>query len=397
MINVIIIDDCPKKIEVIKEGLNIGVKYNLDIAKTVNEALTLFSEKIYDFAVIDLALPKRKNEDPVPNAGIELIKEVNELDWYKKPKFSIAITQHEGLKNDYKQSLEDCGVIIYHYDGTSNIQEYVKTNFEGVIKTSTQIDYGVDVLILTALQEEAAPLLSASEFSWYREETFGIEDIDFRLSLIGSDSNYKVALGVLPKMGLVSSSITTSRLINYLRPKLILMPGICAGVQEEVNECDLIVASPSWEWQTGKWKGEEFAIEPYQITVDQRLINKAKELEETNILKKFWQQTEHKRPEKSPRLHIGPMVTGSSVISNAEKMSELRTQHRKLLGLEMEIFGMYSACVMSHIKPLFLGYKSVCDFGNEQKGDSYHGFCSEVSAKFTIELINIIKPILNIK
>jgi nucleoside phosphorylase len=395
MINIIVIDDCPNKIDEIKKGFSTDVNYNLDIATTVNEALNFLANKVYDLAVIDLALPKRDNEAPIPNAGLELIKEVNELDWYKKPKFTIAITQHKNLKNDYKQELEELGVVIYHYDGTTNIHEYVKNNFDGVIKTHKQIDFGVHALILAALDEEAEPILASPTFRWKNDEIFGIEDINVKFSEYELDnSTLKVAIATLPRMGLVSSAITTSRLISAIRPKVILMPGICAGIQDEVKECDLIIASPSWEWQTGKWKGQEFAIEPYQITVDQRLIIKAKELVENNLLKELWKDTEHKRPEKAPSLHVGPVVSGSSVISNAQMMTKLRDQHRKLVGLEMEIFGMYSACIQSQIKPLFIGYKSVCDFGNEQKGDDYHSFSSELSAKFTIEYIKAISGII---
>ncbi len=395
MINVLIVDDCPNKVKEIQKGLKGDTPYSLDIASTVNEALSFLSVKIYDFAVIDLALPKRADEDPIPNAGLELIKEVNELDWYKKPRFTIAITQHADLKEEFKSQLEDNGVIIYHYDGTTNICEYVNKNFIGVIKSNTQVDHCIHALIVTALDEEAAPILNSTDFNWSSQETFGIEDIDLKYSDYEvNGSTLKVAIAIMPRMGLVTCAITTSRLVSVLRPKIVLMPGICAGVQNEVKECDLIIASPSWEWQTGKWKGEEFAIEPYQITVDQRLINKAKEVYDSGVLKDIWKNTENKRPDSPPVLHTGAMASGSSVISNASKMEGLKEQHRKLLGLDMEIFGVYSACHNSNIKPLYIGFKSVCDFGNELKGDDYHHFSSELSAKFTIMYLKNIHKLL---
>ncbi|WP_305813670.1 5'-methylthioadenosine/S-adenosylhomocysteine nucleosidase family protein [Photobacterium leiognathi] len=246
-------------------------------------------------------------------------------------------------------------------------------------------------MIVVALEEEAKPIIYDQRFNWSRKDILGLENVNIRSSFLSiNGKNKKVALVILPRMGLVSSAITTSRVVNEIRPHYVLMPGICAGIEGEVNLGDIIVANPSWEWQTGKWKGDNFAIEPYQIAINQKMVTRFEQMLESSILEDLWRNTEKNRPETKPSCHFGPMVSGSSVISNSDKITELREQHRKLIGIEMEIFGVYAACTQAKVSPDFIGFKSVCDYGNEYKADNYHDYCSEICGKLCANFVEFI-------
>lgn len=389
MNNIIIVDDCDEKIKVILSAFPDSIRNDIDIAISKASAQQFFSKKSYDLAIIDLALPRQDNGSPIPTEGVNLIQEINEFDWFKAPKRMLAITQHEELDREYSEILKELGVTLHYHDGTGSIEGIIKYQYDMIAKANSQVEFDYDAVIVAALDEEAKPILEDSRFTWNRVTLFGVEDITIRTSSIQCEKgNKKIALVTLPRMGLVSSSITTSRIVNALKPRCVVMPGICAGVEGEVNYGDIIIANPSWEWQTGKWKGDDFSIEPYQISVNQKVIGSLERLLESSLLQNLWQQTLLPRPTDKPNYHIGPMVSGSSVISNAKKMEELRGQHRKLKGLEMEIFGVYAACVQSHIKPNFIGFKSVCDFGTEEKGDSYHEYCAEICGKLCVEFVN---------
>lgn len=393
MIKVIIVDDCQNKISNILNSFPDREKVDVSIASCSASAQRLFSEKAFDLAIVDLALPNRESEEPRDNVGLELIQSVNEFDWFKKPRNTIAITQHSSLNEEYKDQLRELGVTLHYYDTSKSLDQVIKYQVELAGKYNNQADFLYDLVIITALDEEAEPIVNSEEFSWYTQNHFGITDLNIKTcKYLSAEKEYILGLIVLPKMGLVSSSITTSRIVNFLRPRCIVMPGICAGVKSEVSIGDVIVANPSWEWQTGKWKGDEFAIEPYQLSVDQGLIRHIEELNNDGVLEKIWKNTSQKRPDSPPKQYIGPVVSGSSVISNQNMIDELRSQHRKLLGLEMEIFGVYAASQQSHIKPKFIGFKSVCDFGDEAKGDNYHLYCSEISGKYCVNFVKKILP-----
>ncbi|ELB2048969.1 hypothetical protein QNZ80_004267 [Vibrio parahaemolyticus] len=391
MINIIIVDDCDDKVAAILSGLPESIRNNVDIAKSKSSAQKAFAEKTYDVAFVDLALPRYDNEDPFPCEGVNLVREINEFDWFKSPKRILAITQHSELENEYSDLLKELGVTLHYHDGTGSIAEIVRYQYETISKVNQQLDYNCDVLIIVALDEEAEPIINDKQFNWFRNNNFILEDINIRSSFLSiSGENKKVSLVVLPRMGLVSSAITTSRVVNEIRPRYVLMPGICAGIEGEVKIGDIIVANTSWEWQTGKWKGDKFAIEPYQISINQKMVGRFEKMLETSILDDLWKNTENNRPENKPTCHFGPVVSGSSVISNTNKVTELKEQHRKLIGIEMEIFGVYAACTQSNVDTEFIGFKSVCDYGNEQKGDSYHSYCAEICGKLCSNFVEFI-------
>ncbi|MFQ2227128.1 hypothetical protein ACK32Z_09520 [Aeromonas hydrophila] len=388
MTNIIIVDDCDRKIEAIKLAFPSNSNTHIDIAKCSAEAQEYFSEKVYDFAIIDLALPKRKNESPRNDEGLDLIRSIYSFDWFKKPKKAIAITQHVDLADKYIDEFQELGVVLYNYDGTNAISETIASQYEIINKTNKQIDYDFDALIITALDEEAKPFLKMNELEWSDYDCYAMSDTPIKVTNLSLEGNTKkIGLIILPRMGLICSAITTTKSTINLRPKLVMMSGICAGVEDEVKLGDIIIANPVWEWQTGKWKGNNFSFEPYQISIPPRVINAAKRADLDSLLLKTWNHLEHNKPLSPPNVFFGPLVSGSSVISNEQMINELKEQHRKLLGLEMEIFGMYAACSSAPLTTDFIGIKSVCDYGNEEKADDFHHFCAEIAATATLEIM----------
>ena len=53
-------------------------------------------------------------------------------------------------------------------------------------------------------------------------------------------------------MGMVSSALTAASLVSLLKPGLIVMCGICAGVRGKVHMGDVLFADPAWDFQSGK-------------------------------------------------------------------------------------------------------------------------------------------------
>ena len=80
---------------------------------------------------------------------------------------------------------------------------------------------------------------------------------------------------------------------------------------------------------------------------------------------------------------IGPVVSGASVITDPDIVQDvLDNQDRTVLGIEMEIYGMYYAANWAlNPKPKYIAMKAVSDFANESKGDMYHKYASYTSAK----------------
>jgi nucleoside phosphorylase len=56
--------------------------------------------------------------------------------------------------------------------------------------------------------------------------------------------------------------------------------------------------------------------------------------------------------------------------------------HRELIGVEMEIYGLYAAANnSSNPRPKVFALKSVCDFADSEKDDKAHKYAAYTSAR----------------
>ena len=90
----------------------------------------------------------------------------------------------------------------------------------------------------------------------------------------------------------------------------------------------------------------------------------------------------------NPRLLLGPIATGAGVVADSNYVKTIVEQQRKVLGIEMEIYGFYYAAENScEPKPKYFALKSVCDFANESKNDDLQRYCSYMSAGVLEQLV----------
>jgi hypothetical protein len=82
-------------------------------------------------------------------------------------------------------------------------------------------------------------------------------------------------------------------------------------------------------------------------------------------------------------LKIGPVASGSGVLAEGKVIEEIRQfQNRDLIGLEMEIYGVYAAAQQaSSPQPRCLAIKGVCDFADPKKHDGAQRFAAFASAQ----------------
>ncbi len=67
-------------------------------------------------------------------------------------------------------------------------------------------------------------------------------------------------------------------------------------------------------------------------------------------------------------------------------ISHVWKQDRKLVGIEMEAYGVMLAGLHCRApKPRVLVAKSICDFADDQKGDSHQAYAAFTSARFIRE------------
>jgi adenosylhomocysteine nucleosidase len=191
-------------------------------------------------------------------------------------------------------------------------------------------------------------------------------------------------------MGLVEASIISTRAVERFNPKILAMSGICAGVSGNSKIGNLVLADICWEYQAGKWADEKFKIEHYDVSLE---LNTKTFLSQLIAIDPRGDKYKTGLIEDEvifQKMILGPMATGSAVIASAERMAEIEAQHRKIVGLDMEMYGVYKAAELSSNKPIFFGAKTVVDLADNAKGDKYHEYGSILSARFTIDAIKTL-------
>jgi nucleoside phosphorylase len=82
------------------------------------------------------------------------------------------------------------------------------------------------------------------------------------------------------------------------------------------------------------------------------------------------------------------VASGAAVLADRETLLAIKQQHRKLLSVEMESYGVYAAAYESRIpQPLPISLKAICDFADENKDDSHQEYAAYTSAAVTRALV----------
>ncbi len=75
------------------------------------------------------------------------------------------------------------------------------------------------------------------------------------------------------------------------------------------------------------------------------------------------------------------MASCASVIADPAVVEEIAVHARKLIGMDLETYAVYYAGrACPHPKPDVISLKSVCDFADEDKDDTFQNYAAYTSA-----------------
>ena len=268
------------------------------------------------------------------------------------------------------------------------------------ISLSTEADedrFGVDIAIICALEDpEFRAVVDAlgGDSRWkeirdgrhthvYRETEL-VTDGGKRLKVVGISST---------TMGLTAAAISTTQLIFRFKPRIVVMTGIAAGTKGGGKQFgDVLVADPSVDYNSGKVVFEngvrDFQPDPYPVSLNPRLRTVLARYRGSHPLfgtiRTRWTG---KVPPTMNRLHVGPVGAADQVIDDPTRIIEIQRSWRKLIGIEMETYGVYRACSEApDPKPRFVSFKAVCDFA-AHKTDSWQPYAAFMAAEFAVRFL----------
>lgn len=257
--------------------------------------------------------------------------------------------------------------------------------------------YATDIGIICALEyPEFAAVVDAfgGPEAWQELRDARYAHVYRTCELAGPDNQkLSIVAATSTSMGLTAASIVTTQLIMQFRPRIVVMIGIAAGTRDGNKEFgDVLVADPSVDYNSGKVIRSDgirgFLPDPYPIGLNPRLRSLLHRYRGQHpVFEEIRAQWNGQLPKRGNRLHVGPVGAADQVIDDETRVLEIQQNWRKLIGVEMETYGVYRACHEApEPKPRYLSFKAVCDFAAE-KGDAWQDFAAFVAAQFAARFL----------
>lgn len=400
-LDVLLVDDSREKLEaIIRLLMSLGLTRSaIDVSLTGDDAREKLRNRAYTVMILDLAIPRKPEDLAAPDGGIELLEELFERGGFQIPRYIVTVTAHDELVEKYRQTLDERLIHLVRYDVSTDKWQRQLTSFLNDLKKTTataltsEKSFGVDILIVAALRNPELRAIRDLDWGFAAARSLDQGTLYYAGSANFGGRSCNIIASACPRMGPVAAAIHTTRMIEAFRPRVLVMPGICAGMRGNTDYGDVIVATPAWDWQSGKKVGTKgrpqsaaFQIQPHQIEADSRVIAAFEQLaEDSPALAGIVAKWRGNKPRNLPRILPGPVASGASVVADGETIEDIkRTQHRKLLGLDMESYAVYAAAKdISPPRPIFFSAKAVCDHADPKKSDDYQDYAAFVSAEVT--------------
>ena len=391
--NILLVDDNTQKLKALismfVEECSIR-REDIETARSASDARTKLKDTVYDLLVLDLAIPLRDEDDPDSKVSLELLNDIADRGRLKKPGYIVGCTAYDELRQSLSDDFRRHTWTIVHYDvATDSWKGPLKNSVQYIVNKAAeppQFDYIYDVCIVCALQSEMDQIL---RLEWDWEDAVPLDDNTFVHygKLASGGQKYRLAAAVPSRMGMMSTALLSSKLITHLRPRFLVMAGICAGVDGKANVGDMVMADPSWDWQSGKHVvddlGPQFSISPHQLPVPDFIRSRGLQLrgDSANFARIKKQYNGSTAPTELT-FHVAPMASGSAVLADSDVVQGIKRQERNLTAVEMEVYGLYAAAAYASFpRPTAFAIKSVCDFGDRGKSDEHQRYAAFTSAK----------------
>jgi adenosylhomocysteine nucleosidase len=367
-------DDHQKLDEIVEFTKSLGVSENSIVtASNMAEFSAKFDDSI-SICIIDLRIPAYDGAAPDTN-GIGILQAVEKVGAGRVK--LLAISSYPDEFEALRGKFESRGCMLVSF-----LQKDIWQSALRLMIVQSQGSELMDFLIFCALREERAPYTAMPALRGKAVFTENLTRFDISIS------GRKGSVIELPRIGLVDAAATASICLERFKPKIVAMSGICAGFAGRANMGQLLISELAYEYQSGKWTDDGFSQEPYQVPSAEDARSVVRELiEDSGILARLeegWQST---RPSGMTPPKLVTFTSGSAVIAKEELMDQVSSYHKRVIGLDMEVYAVHRACHLARSNPDVICAKTVVDLGNGQKDDKLHAYGSSISARFVVEAL----------
>ena len=382
MTNILIIDDDDDKFAEIVKVLEdrFGTSLSITREECLAGGVKSIASHEYNLIIVDLLMPILNKKEDAVDVTDQLVDAIRQSSLNVRSEV-VALSAHEEIVESRRVDFAEAGIVLVHYSEFSSTWKEVLSVLCQRVKTSEICSF----VILCALPLErqayqyAGPKLG---------KLAAIGGLDCLRMTVGEHHGVCV---LLPRMGIVDAAAITARAIELFDPKVVAMSGICAGLAGRSKIGDIICVDLCWEHQAGKWSGPTFKLEEYQVPIDESIRTTLRQLVTTTDHFRAYRESIPVDAEvQKGTVHVGALVSGSVVVSSDKLQEVIADQHKRILGLDMEVYGVARACQLAKGAINFVAVKTVVDLADERKNDGIQPYGAALSAKIISHIIPIL-------
>ncbi len=242
----------------------------------------------------------------------------------------------------------------------------------------------IRIAVIVALAEEYQFFRHYFQSKLVEKFTVGELSIDI---LQPDDPKQRIGLTSVNRMGNVGAAVAATRLLEVFDLDLVVNIGLAGGVDKDKQTLgDIIVANQIRYYETGKLKPEGLEIAPQYSDVHSSFV---RALETSDVAGWPLGSSIGGAPR---RVSFGTIASGEKVIAEPQFMKSLLSQDRKIIGVEMESYGI--AAAVHGRKEKFLLIRGISDYADAEKNDKARHSAMEGAIRFFYEALrrDLLKP-----
>lgn len=397
---ILLVDDESYKlkelIKLIKSIDGIGendIKYMLDL----NSARREVQSTLFDLLILDLNMPEGLDVTPKTIAGADFLDEIIEIDSYQKPLQIVILTEYSESEMQFSLLDRLSGFTLLKYDSTNNNWSKVITSkimYALKCEKRNNIILPVDVAIITAVSVETTAIKSM--FSNWEKHQFEGDPSYYFVCKLQTDRGLLSILHVQQnEMGMTAAAALSTKVIARYNPKYIIMVGIAAGISGRGKFGDIIIPAEIWTYNSGKYiadssQNTNLQPDPKYIALELSIKELITQTNYDTVLTSIRSQYTNKKPDHEISIITDPIACGAAVVADPEIPKSMILAHsRKTAGLDMESYGIfYAAKNYNTERTIPICIKSICDFADDKKDDSYQEYAAYTSSAFAKHIID---------
>jgi nucleoside phosphorylase/CheY-like chemotaxis protein len=359
-------------------------------ARDVSAARRHLRETSFDLVILDINLPETEDALPARDAGVKLLQEVfARPKTYCRPQHIVGLTAYDdALELASSAFANDAWRVVRYEENSETWRDSLTRLIEHIVLARTsdrEPTHGVDLCVICALYRPELHAVLQIPWNWQEVlDDFVTPRYEGRYG--SRESSRSVIAASSARMGMPAAASLAGKMIERFHPRYIAMVGIAAGIKGKAEVGDILVSEFCWDWGSGKLHRDNgdpgFSPSIHQIGPDASILGKFAVLARDDAslakIRNSW-------PEPPPTvlsIRIGPTASGAAVIADSGVVDAIKRTDRKVIGVEMEAYGIFSAAREASLpSPRAFSAKAVCDFADEKKDDRFQLYAAHVSAQ----------------